>query len=94
MRAFVISIYNNAETNKARVEDICEKHGVKIGPLFEAIVEGFTDEDWAKYAALANEKKGIGKTTRAKVAKQLRDLDDYKLQKVLQALQEQGVDLD
>lgn len=94
MRSFAIHIYNNAEAHKNKVEAICEQHGVKIGPLFETLVERMTDEEWAKYANMTKEKKGIGKTVRAKLAKAMTSLDDTKMDAVLAALREQGITLD
>lgn len=94
MRSFAIHIYNNAETNKAKVDAICEKNGVKIGPLFEAIVENMPEADWARYAELAKSKKGTNKAVRNQLSKQIGKLDEKGLDAVLAALRQQGITLD
>lgn len=94
MRAFAIHIYNNPEENKAKVDRICEQHTVKIGPLFEAIVNNMPDQEWAKYADLAKTKKGASKDIRNKLTKQLGKLDEKGLDAVMAALRQQGIALD
>lgn len=94
MRSFAIHIYNNAEENKAKVEAVCEKNGIKIGPLFEAIVENMPETEWAKYAELAKTKKGASKDLRNKLSKSIGKLDDAGIDAVMAILRQQGVTLD
>lgn len=94
MRSFAIHIYNNAESNKDKVDEICDQHQVKIGPLFEAIVENMSEEEWEKYADLAKAKKGMHKAVRNQLTKSLAKLDEKGLEAVIAALQQQGIELD
>jgi hypothetical protein len=94
MRSFAIHIYNNAADHKAKVDKLCEHHGVKIGPLFESIVENMPDADWEKYANLAKTKKGVSKDLRNKLSKSLGKLDEKGIEAVMATLREQGVAID
>lgn len=93
MRAFSIHIYDNAEEHKKKVEGLCIQNGVKIGPLFQAIIENMTDEEWNKYAELAKTKKDAGKTVRKQLSKTISQLDDKGVEALMKSLKEQGIKL-
>lgn len=59
---FAIVVNKNPDVVKTRVMAICEKHGVSVSILFEALIDSLTDEQWAEYAQEAlyrKEKKSL-----------------------------------
>jgi hypothetical protein len=94
MRSFAIHIYNNAVAHKEKVEKICADNEVKIGPLFEAIVEHMTYAEWNRYAELARKKKVVGKNIRGRLTKSIKKLDASELESLLVAMRAQGLVVD
>lgn len=54
---YPITVNKNVELVKLRVQNICAEYGISASLLFEAIIDGLTEEDWAKYARIARQGK-------------------------------------
>lgn len=54
---YPITINKNVELVKLRVQNICSEYDISASLLFEAVIDGLTEEDWAKYARIARKGK-------------------------------------
>lgn len=54
---YAIVVNKNVDETKAKVHAICDKHNISVSILFEAVIDGLTDEQWAAFAEVAKIKK-------------------------------------
>lgn len=72
---FPITINKNVDEVKAKVHTICSKHNISVSALFDAVVDGLTDEQWAAFADEAQRRKEE-KAVRTKLNRLGYDLKD------------------
>jgi 23S rRNA maturation mini-RNase III len=54
---YPVTINKNVDEVKKKIQSICKFHKISASLLFEAIVDGLTDEEWQIYARKARNDK-------------------------------------
>lgn len=90
---YPITINKNVDAVKAKVQSLCNEHGISASILFEAVIDMQTDEQWQAYALEAKKRKFEKSRAIRETRLGLTKLSRKDLDEVTAVLQAKGIDL-